>query len=278
MRLDFNVVLVDDEIHDDENNYAAKKLISALEARISSKGFDAKVDTYNSIEQASKALSSPNKNRRIDLYLSDNNLGAASVSGVENSENAGVEYYLAIRSKFICDFVLYTRSSVNKIVDFLVADLLNKKDPNLFSRFTFVSRGTGGDAWHTPILDLIDHILTKREEINNLRGLFAQKTAQMDNHLKARLGSKVNRLNFEDVIELAFSDGLISSTLKNDLHYHRLLRNGVIHHDEIFCETRKKWSIRYVDYFSNSNKTLYESDFKNEREKLSDTFKMVIAI
>ncbi len=273
MRLDFNVVLVDDEIHDDDSNYAAKKLISALKERILSKGFDPKVETYNSIDQANKSLSSPNKNRRIDLYLSDNNLGAGSVLGVENSENAGIEYYLAIRKKFICDFVLYTRSSVDKIVDFLAADLLEKKDPNLFSRFTFVSRGSGGDVWHTPVLDLLDHILTKREEINNLRGLFAQKTAQMHEKL-CKIGA--NEKNFFDSINLAYNTQKISSLLKDNLHMVREYRNDILHNNEEFCDQRNCWSIKCT--VSKSQITLYENDFKKVRKNLVETFDAVMAL
>jgi hypothetical protein len=69
MRLDFNVIVVDDDWDDDDSNAGIKALIQQLEATVKSKGFSPKVFGFSSVSEAGQA-----NIRRADLYLSDNNL------------------------------------------------------------------------------------------------------------------------------------------------------------------------------------------------------------
>ena len=102
----------------------------------------------------------------------------------------GIDLYLTLKGKCICDFVLYTSSKQESIIKKLTEYLKDEQDPNLFSRFTFVSRHNGGKEWHKEIINVINHILTKREEINNLRGLYAQLTAKIQHRLMELLETK----------------------------------------------------------------------------------------
>lgn len=282
MRLDFNIVVVDDDADDPDSCGALLEFIEKLKIKISDKGFKPVTNIFPSVVKANEEFPPNASIRRVDLYLSDNNLGDNPLHTNLDAKNGGIEYYLEIKNRYICDFVLYTRSAVDEIVQHLSDDLLKRKDPNLFSRFTFVSRSESGEGWYAPIFSVVDHILSKREEINNLRGLYAQKTAEMHNHLRKKLGKGADKKTFSEVIDLASkmpkSGGgfLIDSTLKNYLERQRDIRNGVIHNDEVFDEALKCWYVKYD--WNGTTQRINEADFKKERAHLMSTVERVLAL
>lgn len=272
MRLDFNVILVDDDWDDEDNNSDLKNLIHELEQKILSKGFQPNIKPFASITEANL-----NDNRRTDLFLSDNNLGDNSNHPDLSAKNGGIEYYLELKQKpFLCDFVLYTRTQKNEIIQKLATDLTTRQDPNLFSRFTFVTRSNGGTGWHRLILDTIDHTLTKREELNNLRGFYAQQTSRMDEHLKSKYPSTKEK-KFKATINF-IPNTAIDSHGKQKLHEVREIRNGLMHNDEVLCTINDEYLVRFQSDDQIKHYEIYESQLQIYREKLNNANDLVMAL
>lgn len=269
MRLDFNVIVVDDDWDDEDSNAGIKALVLALESTIRSKGFSPKVSGFSSVSDAGKA-----KVSRADLYLSDNNLGDNATHQNLDEANGGIEYYLHLKENFICDFVLYTRSQIEEIVAKLASDLTAKKDPNLFSRFTFVSRDDGSTQWHHSIIALIDHLLTKREELNNLRGLYAQQTSRMHERLKGKFPPTASREYFKDTINRIPA----LATRRKELHEVREIRNGLMHNDEVFCPTKNEYVVRFSGDDESTTYEILESDIQTYRDKLNAAYNFVESV
>ena len=267
MRLDFNLVVVDDDWDDPESNTNIRELITKIDKKIQSKGFNLKFDAFSDPDDAFK-----NANKRVDLFLSDNNLGDNQKHTDLTKGNAGIDYYLRLRSEpYLCDFVLYTKSPTDEIINKLTYDLKSKKDPNLFSRFTFVSREQGRDIWHIPILSLLDYILTKREEINTLRAIYAQYTSRIDVHLKTKFNRPSDeRLN--DTIK-KIPDHL--GVDKDSLHEVRLIRNGLMHNDEELCTDTNQWTIKY-EKLDRTTDFIRENDLQKYRDKLNQAYSLVM--
>ena len=278
MRLDFNILLIDDEIGKRTTKKEFDKLKNAISKQIETKGFTSHFEELKSIDnfELTPRQCTP---KRVDIVISDNNLGSKktdnSISNDENNnDNDGINFYLSLKDKLICDFVLYTKSSKKEIINKLSTELVNTGDPNLFSRFTFVSKRS--DNWHQPILDLINHILSKREEINNLRGLYAQLTAQMHNHFKYVLNKQNERFDFDQCIDLAYTNKKIDINLKKFLHRQRQIRNGLLHNNEEFCNIKKEYKIKYE--YNNRVHYLYEAEFDAERKKLILVYNQVLQL
>ena len=66
MRLDFNVVFVDDDFLDEQDREDIDNLIKKLKNKVASKGFTLREHTYHSIEAASQHKEPLN---RVDLFL-----------------------------------------------------------------------------------------------------------------------------------------------------------------------------------------------------------------
>lgn len=275
MRLDFNILLIDDEIGKRTSRKEFEKLQNVISQQLEKKGFTAHFEELKSIDNLD-LTSRQYTSKRVDLVISDNNLGSKRTddSISDDNDNDGINFYLSLRDKLICDFVLYTKSSKSEVVTKLSTELVNSEDPNLFSRFTFTSKQN--DNWHQPILDLINHILSKREEINNLRGLYAQLTAQMHNHLKDILNKKNKRIDYDESIDMAYSKKRINNTLKNHLHRQRIIRNALLHNNEEFCDFKKEYKISYE--YGNKLHYLYEAEFDSERKKLKEVHKKVLEL
>ncbi len=240
MRLNFNYIIVDDDL--DENEWRVEALRELADKKIESKGFNPKSEMYESISEFKEQIPKE-KRKRYDLYLSDNNLGDATENN--NHKNDGIKLYLELHKEFICDFVLYTGSSQEEIVNKLKQELEKTQNPNLFSRFTFVTRSSDeNDQWHQPILDLIDHIISKREEMNNLRGLYAQSVSRIDKHLK-EIFNRPDNEKLYDTIE-AIDNKFFDKNFKRDqLHHIRNIRNGLLHNDEEFDPNQKCYIVYY---------------------------------
>lgn len=231
MRLDFNYVIIDDDYnsHDESVRDDFEDLLSSINDKIKEKGLDPCLEVFATIKELDEYSNNyPDKLKRCDLFLSDNNIQQSQTK--ENSD--GLELYFSLRENFLCDFILYTRDSKNSIIEMLRTKLQAEQDPNLFSRFTFVPH-TSDELWLSPILDLIDHTVSKREEMNNLRGLYAQLTAKIDKHLRSQF-NLANETNFKNVIEKAYQkeSSLERTFPKNKLHHIREIRNGLLHNNE----------------------------------------------
>jgi hypothetical protein len=234
MRLDFNLVVVDDDWIDVDKNSQILGLIREINKNVQSKGFQLVQKGYSSPAEAFE-----DANHRVDLFLSDNNLGDNEHHKDAKKENAGIDYYLELRKqRYLCDFVLYTKTGWNGIVNKLAADLTTNKRPDLFSRFTFVSRETGKNDWHAPILNLLDHILTKREELNNIRGIYAQHVSKIHDDLISKYKLNPKRTDLEDAINAVPRD-----SDKKLLHEIRIIRNGLLHNDEELCTKKNEYVI-----------------------------------
>lgn len=258
MRLEFNIVIVDDDLGDDDGKEAVSELIDFVEAYVVGKGFKPNCKPFSNVEDYQQSLSA-GIDSRIDLFLSDNNLGAGE---------KGVDFYLNLASTGIHDFILYTRDSHSTIVEALIEKLQFSENPNLFSRFTFAHRESD-NSWFECVEDVLDHILSKREELNNLRGLYAQEMSKVENYLRSKLQASSSD-SLETLIECAFKKKIIELSLKKKLHYQRCRRNGIIHNDEEFCEAEKKWYVTYEEYgYRDRIKKIYERDFLKIRNELA---------
>lgn len=272
MRLDFNLVVVDDDWDDPDRSTNIRRLISQVKRVIESKGFKLNTNGYVNVDEANIAA-----NKRIDLFLSDNNLGNNPTHQDQSKQNGGIDFYLQLRNMrvkpYLCDFVLYTRSTQDEIVRKLSNELNEKKDPNLFSRFTFVSRNSGGDGWHQPILSLLEHILTKREELNTLRAIYAQITSRIDLQLKTKFSRSADEKFYKTIDNIPDHFGLD----KNSLHEVRLIRNGLMHNDEEICPHTKQWAIKY-EKLDGTTDLIRENDLQKYRDKLNQAFSLVMSL
>lgn len=269
MRLEFNIVIIDDDLEDPDEREAVVELIDFVNKHIEQKGFKANCHEFSTVEKYQELMTLNTRNR-IDLFLSDNNLGIGE---------QGIAFYIGLTDTGIHDFILYTRDSHSSIVKELVVKLQQSENPNLFSRFTFVHRGAD-DTWLEPIEEVIDHILSKREEINNLRGLYAQEMSKVENHLRNKLQASSSD-SLQTLIDNAYKRQDINLDLKfkGKLHYQRHRRNGIIHNDEKFCNVTNKWFVTYEEN-GQPHKVIkvYENDFSKIRNQLAEVVTKAMAI
>ena len=277
MRLDFNILLIDDEINDDDENEELLELKKIINQHILDKGFNPNIFIAEDIAQANKT-----PKNRVDLFISDNNL-----KGNQN----GINYYLDISQDFICDFILYTRSEIESITGEIIAHLQNpKNNPNIFSRFSFTERKKDG-VWIDDIKRLIDHVLSRREEINNFRGLYAQLTTQIHHMLQKKF--KISyKYSFSETLDMVSKKSIQNNELIKKLHKIRMIRNSLMHNDEEICEKHRQYKIKYTlfrnkedeqlitnedstrekkaKYPKKENLYIYENDIKNFRNEIKE--------
>ena len=278
MRLDFNYAIIDDDFVDEDDSWEVQQLIKKINKSIENKGFKPICKPYKSKREFESSITcediSPN---RIDLYISDNNLGNNTHINDSGKKDDGIEIYLDLKDTLICDFILYTRASTSSIVKRLSDYLLEKQNPGIFSRFTFVPRSANNTVWHQEIVRVIDHILTKREEINNLRGLYAQYVSRMDLMIK----DKFNR-NDEETLEVSINsidNNYFNQQFKRAyLHNIRLIRNGLLHNDEEYCKISKEFIIYYKVGKNPKGGIIKESELKKYRQFLYQAHDFVKAL
>lgn len=276
MRSTFNIVIVDDLFSDEDDRYVIDAYMKHLKTIIENKGFLAKFFEFESPEAVLSSIEQQER-KRIDLYISDNNLG--------DNHSEGIDFYLNLKKDFICDFILYTQSGVSGIIEKLKTDLENEQDPNLFSRFTFISRQTD-NLWKMHSQEIISHIISKREEFNNLRGLFAQVTSKIHTHLASKIFGPAEEKRFSSTIEVAFRRGIIDSYKREQLHEIRLIRNALMHQDETKCPVSKKYFIEYKKPSftrrgveeGNPQKLYEDSNFSLLRQKLKNIERSILLI
>lgn len=279
MRLDFNYVVIDDDFEDDDYKGDIESLMIKIDSKLKDKGFTPRPFKYSSKSDFKNDLKNQRlTTNRVDLYLSDNNLGDET----DNHENDGIEIYLELKQEFICDFALYTRSETSEIVSKMASYLVEHQYPGLFSRFTFIPRIEYNDEWHDNVLELIDHILTKREEMNNLRGLFAEKIAKIDLHLKGILNSDPEE-NFKATIRKIPESRFKNSNINKDyLDNLRQIRNALLHVDEIYNPIKREFTISYYLEDKKGKRTqsrviIYESECSKYRNQLNTVCEEILS-
>ena len=279
MRLDFNYVVIDDDLEDVDDRADVVNLINKIDNKLRNKGFVPKCFMYSSKNEFTSDLSRNElTTNRIDLYLSDNNLGDET----NEHDNDGIEIYLELKKEFICDFALYTRSDTSEIVAKMAKYLIDKNYPGLFSRFTFIPRIESNDQWHKDVLELLDHILTKREEMNNLRGLFAEKIAKIDLHLKEILNSDPEE-NFKATLRRIPVSRFKNSNINKDyLDNLRQIRNALLHAEETFDPIKKEFTISYYLEDKKGKRTqsrviIYESECSKYRNQLNTVCEEILS-
>lgn len=267
MRLDFNYAIIDDDFVDEDDSLEVEELIVKIDDSIRDKGFNPICKRYNSKQAFENSIAhediTPN---RIDLYLSDNNLGNNTHINDDEKKNDGIEIYLDLKDTLVCDFILYTRAKTSYIVQRLSDYLLKEQNPGIFSRFTFVPRSVN-TSWHQEVIRVIDHILTKREEINNLRGLYAQYVSRIDLIIK----EKFHR-NDDETLEISINS--IDNKYFNQqfkrayLHNIRLIRNGLLHNDEEYSKINNEFIIYFKVGKNPKGGIIKESELKKYRQFL----------
>lgn len=267
MRLDFNIVLIDDDKDDSSRNRGVNRLKQLLENHVRKKGFK----PFVRFEKSSHPILDLNdsEKKRVDLYLSDNNLSNNSQERNINEEDGGIELYLNLKDLFICEFILYSRSDKSTIIKKLIDDLNEKQNPNLFTRFSFVERNSTNEEWINDILRIIDHIITKREELNNLRGIFAQVMSRVHHKMVERYRVPIPESGaLADTIKYAFDTSRINQADYTELLSLKNIRNGLLHNDEFICPTRSVRCIKYmkVSYSSSKRAITENEDFIYEDE------------
>ncbi len=276
MRLEFNYVVIDDDFIDEDDIEDIEELIEKIDNKLMNKGFEPKSQTYSSKREFETFLKNNREStKRIDLYLSDNNLGDhQGITDVKHA-NDGIQIYLDLKKLFICDFVLYTRSSTTEIINKMTDYLTEQQNPGLFSRFTFVPREK--DEWHNDVLILLDHILTKREEMNNLRGLFAEKIAKIDLHLKNILSLDPDE-GFKQTLNAIPNKYFNNSTInKNYLDNLRQMRNALLHQNEVYDKIKCEYIITYDLERNKGKKEIRESECAKYRKQLNDVYKEIMS-
>lgn len=255
MRLDFNIVLIDDDKDDSSRNRGVKKLKESIENHIRKKGFKP-IIRFEKSSQPILLLKVSDK-KRIDLYLSDNNLSNNSQEKNPNEEDGGIDLYLDLKDLFICDFILYSRSDKSTIIRKLVNDLNQKQNPNLFTRFSFVERNSTNETWINDILGIIDHIITRREELNNLRGIFAQVMSRVHHYLRNRY-SYPSDLDLDGVLKRVDRERKIVKNDYDELMELKNIRNGLLHNDEKICQSTQRRYIEYKSFYRSISGELVE--------------------
>lgn len=277
MRLDFNYAIIDDDFIDEDDSLEVEELISKIDESVRDKGFNPICKRYKSKQEFEDSIArediSPN---RIDLYLSDNNLGNNTYIDDDQKKNDGIEIYLDLKDTLICDFILYTRAKTSSIVQRLSDYLLKEQNPGIFSRFTFVPRSVN-TAWHQEVIRVIDHVLTKREEINNLRGLYAQYVSRMDLMIKDKFGRDLKE-DFADSINSINAKHFNSKFTKTYLHNIRYIRNGLLHNDEEYSKVNKEFIIYYKKNNNPKGGIIKESELKKYRQFLYEAYDFVNAL
>lgn len=242
MRLDFNVIIIDDELDDVDNNRSILEYKRIVEDRLKLKGFNPNIEMYSHPDQV--VGFSTSKKKRIDLYISDNNLGE---NDDQKEIKEGIDLYLSLKKQFHCDFLLYTRSNKQSIIQKLINDLNYEQDPNLFTKFSFVSRNNKSE-WHDFTYELINRIVKIREEFNNLRGLFAAKISKIHFFLKEKNGiSSDSDIDFIDILSTSLDNRVIDVNQWQRLTKIRYMRNALLHNDEVYDTDADCYKLKYLE-------------------------------
>lgn len=277
MRLDFDYIIVDDDLKRSRTRRRVEKIQRVVDNKIRSKGLNPKPKLFESLDKFYQDEANLDRNR-YDLYLSDNNLGNNGNVTQWTHTNDGIQLYLDLHSKFPCDFILYTGSTQDEIIDTLINHLNSTKDPGLFSRFTFISRSSDmNDNWHGNIEKIVDLIVSSREEMNTMRGLYAQLTSQIHHYLNKEFGTEFKFSRAINHLKRNISSYNLTIDDINKLHDIRRIRNGLMHNDEKKCtqSPHTYYLVYYKDDANTIEGRIYISDFNTVRTDLKCIYEKI---
>lgn len=121
------------------------------------------------------------------------------------------------------------------------------------------------------MLKLIDHVLTKREELNTLRAIYAQYISRIDARLKTKFSIPDNTTLHDTIEKIPPSLGID----KNFLHEVRLIRNGLMHNDEEYCTKTNQYTVKYQKP-DKTEGVINENELEQYRAKLNQAYSLVM--
>ncbi len=264
MRGTVEIIWLEDKLAD----RAHLKRLDLVKKAIEDKGYESKVEQVNNLGKAKEILS--NKNRRVDFFISDYNLGDGET---------GLEYLIDIRNQGLYKqfFVLYSNNDYDEIREGVI-DKLKETRVELFSNFTFISLASGSQ--HTIKQDFeraVKISLSRWDELNAMRGLYMCEHAELEWLLR-------NRFN-------EFDENKTYKYL-----FHQLKRTVTHHykpfHRQTFDEWEKLIELRnllahtseghdiengfFIKSIEDENVVIYENNLDIERARLKELKEKII--
>lgn len=165
MRRTVEVIWLEDRLGDRGHERRLKFVKSAIEK----KGYESNIEQVSNLEEAKKILSS--KNRRVDFFISDYNLG---------DNETGLEYLIEVRNQglFKQFFVLYSNNDYDQIREDIIVKLRETRI-ELFSNFTFISLASSVTV-EQDFGSAVKISLSRWDELNAIRGLYMCEHAELE--------------------------------------------------------------------------------------------------
>lgn len=185
MRRTVEVIWLEDRLKDRGHERRLKFVKSAIE----NKGYESNIEQVSSLEKAKQILS--NKNKRVDFFISDYNLG---------DNETGLEYLIEIRNQglFKQFFVLYSNNDYDQIREDIVVKLKETR-VELFSNFTFISLASSVTV-ERDFESAVKISLSRWDELNAIRGLYMCEHAELEWLLKGKFDVTVDdNISYKDL-------------------------------------------------------------------------------
>lgn len=194
MKLNYKILWIDDQIED----YIDMGIKSELESFVDSLGFISLVECFENGNLAEESI----KSVKYDLILSDYNIEGANEQGdvlIQNIRDGGV----------FTEVLFYSAQP-----DFdLIAKNLYRDRVSFFSLIGDESfKGFKDKAFR-----LIEHTVSKLQELNNIRGLVMAETSELDNSVEEILFSYLSKDNEKAAILKKYICDIILESSKSNL-------------------------------------------------------------
>ncbi|KIL27419.1 hypothetical protein B4133_0196 [Bacillus altitudinis] len=165
MRGIVEVIWLEDRLKDRGHEKRLKFVKSAIE----NKGYESNIEQVSNLEDAKEILL--NKNRRVDFFISDYNLG---------DNETGLDYLIEVRNKelFKQFFILYSNNDYDQIREDIIAKLKETR-VQLFSNFTFISLASSVTV-KQDFENAVKISLSRWDELNAMRGLYMCEHAELE--------------------------------------------------------------------------------------------------
>lgn len=170
MKLNYKILWIDDQIED----YIEMGIKTELETYIESLGFLSTVECFENGTLAEESI----KNIKYDLILSDYNIQGGTEQGdvlIQNIRNGGIFTEVLFYSAQ-ADFDTIAKNLYQDRVSFF--SLIGDESFKGFKEKTF---------------KLIEHTVSKLQELNSIRGLVMSETSELDNSVEEILFSFLSR-------------------------------------------------------------------------------------
>ena len=262
MRQKINILWLEDELESSAHE-ERKEIVNDI---LEDKGYKAVINEFSNFEEADNELNSV---KRYDFFISDFNL---------DDKKSGLAYLERIRTvngykQFV---ILYSNNKYSTIKDEVI-NVVNEKNIDIFSNFTFYSVGDNGEEHH--FKTAIDVILCRWDELNAIRGRYMFENAKLEHALREKLKMNVKNDQYIQTIlgkEYKFLIREFFNRLrgcsKEDKDLRRVWleladkRNMLAHSEEKYDQEKGY----YIYSKNNSGEfSIYESDLDSERKKIS---------